>query len=341
MNEDEGPDDHFDRLSDELLTLIFNKVLDAKSLCRCSVVSKRFASLIPQTDNVSLIVPSSNSSKPKRGTFFIVCLKYLVGKFITKPLQFLYQTVVPKLSVNSDEDETYQFTTEVLRNFINIKRLSIQLPCHGDELGSKGTNYFLRWKAEFGRELESCVVLGATSFHRSSSTPSSHKKHKQLHEPMSATDELKTRVVWMISCLIAASTRHWLLKQIIVDSPMNPQSVMISDSSKQGRLIMGEEQFKELRRSMNPTAPVERTMVPAVRVKLWHVPVLELPASGRVMNGATLIVIRPAERTMKMESEDEGLGDCFEGEEEEEDLREAVREMLKEKKPYKIEMDSL
>ncbi|RVW54225.1 hypothetical protein CK203_080119 [Vitis vinifera] len=62
---------------------------------------------------------------------------------------------------------------------------------------------------------------------------------------------------------------------------------------------MGEEQFKELRRSMNPTAPVERTMFPAVRVKLWHVPVLELPASGRVMNGATLIVIRPAERTMK------------------------------------------
>ncbi|RVW54261.1 F-box protein [Vitis vinifera] len=188
MNEDQGPDDHFDRLSDELLTLIFNKVLDAKSLCRCSVVSKRFASLIPQTDNVSLIVPSSNSSKPNR-----------------------------------DEDETYQFTTEVLRNFINIKRLSIQLPCHGDELGSKGTDYFLRWKAEFGRELESCVVLGATSFHRSSSTPSSHKKRKQLHEPMSATDELKTRVVWMISCLIAASTRHWLLKQIIADIPMNPR----------------------------------------------------------------------------------------------------------------------
>ena len=105
---------------------------------------------------------------------------------------------------------------------------------------------------------------------------------------------------------------------------------------------MGEEQFKELRKSTKPAVPVERTMVPAVLVKMWYAPVLELPACGRVMKGATLMVIRPVERKMvEIESEDEGLGDYFVGEEEEEVLREAMRELLKEKKPYLMEMDSL
>lgn len=180
----------------------------------------------------------------------------------------------------------------------------------------------------------------------SSSTPSTtHKTHKQvlLDEPMLPTDELKRRVVWMISCLIAASTRHWFLKAIIADCPMNLRSVMISDSSKQGKMIMGEEQLEELRRSTNPLVPVQRTMVPEVGVKLWYAPVLELPASGLVMKGATLIVIRPIDRRLKkMENEYEGLEGCFKGpEQNEEGLREAVRKMLKEKKPYMMEIDSI
>ena len=59
------------------------------------------------------------------------------------------------------------------------------------------------------------------------------------------------------------------------------------------------------------------------------------------MKGATLIVIRLVDRKMmKMEREDKGLQRCFE-EEEKEALREVVRKMLNEKKPYKMEMDSL
>lgn len=44
--------DHFDRLPDSLLLLIFNKLADIKALGRCCAVSKRFHSLTPLVDNV-------------------------------------------------------------------------------------------------------------------------------------------------------------------------------------------------------------------------------------------------------------------------------------------------
>ncbi|GJU44489.1 SNF1-related protein kinase catalytic subunit alpha KIN10-like protein isoform X1 [Tanacetum coccineum] len=44
--------DHFDHLPDSIVLLIFNKLLDVKTLGRCYVVSKRFQNLIPQAENV-------------------------------------------------------------------------------------------------------------------------------------------------------------------------------------------------------------------------------------------------------------------------------------------------
>ncbi|KAL0007055.1 hypothetical protein SO802_008557 [Lithocarpus litseifolius] len=43
---------HFDRLPDFILLLIFNRIGDVKALGWCCVVSRRFHSLIPQVDNV-------------------------------------------------------------------------------------------------------------------------------------------------------------------------------------------------------------------------------------------------------------------------------------------------
>uniref|UniRef100_A0A3Q7F1Y6 F-box domain-containing protein n=1 Tax=Solanum lycopersicum TaxID=4081 RepID=A0A3Q7F1Y6_SOLLC len=42
------PMDHFDRLPDSILLFIFNKIGDVKALGRCSVVSRRFNSLVPE-----------------------------------------------------------------------------------------------------------------------------------------------------------------------------------------------------------------------------------------------------------------------------------------------------
>ncbi|CDO99482.1 unnamed protein product [Coffea canephora] len=54
----EQEDPHFKLLPDGLIVShIFNKISEAKSLCRCSLVSKRFSSLVYQTKNVSVENP--------------------------------------------------------------------------------------------------------------------------------------------------------------------------------------------------------------------------------------------------------------------------------------------
>uniref|UniRef100_A0A0A8YT63 Uncharacterized protein n=1 Tax=Arundo donax TaxID=35708 RepID=A0A0A8YT63_ARUDO len=104
---------------------------------------------------------------------------------------------------------------------------------------------------------------------------------------------LKLRVVWTISCLIAASTRHYLLRSIIKDHP-TLKSFVVADADGQGTLCMGTEQLKEFRENeLATSACSNRTQVPACNMKLKYVPYLELPG-GSALQGATLLVIKPA-----------------------------------------------
>lgn len=65
-------------------------------------------------------------------------------------------------------------------------------------------------------------------------------------------DELKLRVMWMISSLFAASARHCFLKQFVDNNDHKMlRSVVIADASKQGRLWMRQELLEELRPCVN------------------------------------------------------------------------------------------
>ena len=252
------------------------------------------------------------------------------------------------MNLDVNEGSVPHFAREVLKNFSKINSLHIQLPpSHGGGLrSSNSTDSLLKWKAEFGRELKSCVLLGeATSFYKISSIHED-EHHKISHDESNLTgDELKLRTAWMISCLFAASTRHCLLKQIISNSTDHPmlRSVVIGDASKQGTVCMGEEQLEELRACVNSSMEI-RTRFPALLVKLWYVSVLELPDSGHVMQRATLIIVRPAPADPSLEMESDSHGDflegVFHGEEEEEAFNEAMREMVKDIKPYIIGINS-
>uniref|UniRef100_A0A5B7BXG8 F-box domain-containing protein n=1 Tax=Davidia involucrata TaxID=16924 RepID=A0A5B7BXG8_DAVIN len=352
-------EDQFDRLPDALVRLIFNKVRDAKSLCRCKSVSKRFASIIPEIDTVFLTITrrnpipinddhvkesaDRNSKSSSHGLPPRNFLKSLINKLITKPLRFILHVISPKSSSSSrfseDENElSYHSPNEVLKNFNEIQSLQIELPAHGGEIGSNGGDSLLKWKAEFGSELKSCLILGATSFHRDNN---GEQRLEQEHEQFT-DDDLKLRVVWTLSCLIAASARHYFLQQVVSDHHEMLRSVVVTDASKQGRLCMREEQIEELRSSSAKLESSERSRVPALKMKLWYVPVLELPASGCVMKGATLVVIRPVDgppATIKSDNDDLLRG-AFDGEEEDKALGEAVREMMKKKNTYTLEMNS-
>ncbi|XWS19867.1 hypothetical protein CRYUN_Cryun31cG0053200 [Craigia yunnanensis] len=188
------PIDHFDRLPDSLLLLVFNKIGDVKALGRFCVVSRRFHSLVPQVENVVVRVDcvisdddcshSSSSSDKSRaaGPFSNLCRLVFGG--IVKPLQALGQFLGSKrptlsetlntpssssLSVGpggGDDGEmdqggvTHHSPTQVLRNFNEIRFLRIELP--SGELGIDD-GVLLKWRADFGSTLDNCVILGAAS----------------------------------------------------------------------------------------------------------------------------------------------------------------------------------
>ena len=353
---EEEEEDYFDQLPDALLLVIFNKVLDAKSLVRCLSVSKRFKSLIPQIDAIFLPLPLKIPlRKPTSNTLSAKIFKNLLNNFIPKSIRYLQSIAVinNKSRPKSTQNVLYYSPNEVLKRFNEVKYLHLQLPCANGEVGLTGNDEsFFKWKAEFGANLQSCVIIGANSIQREKLPVKNDNLEKQNDNQSSQTvladQELKLRIVWMISSLIAASARHYLLKRVVVDFPAL-SSVVVSDENKQGKLYMGEEQFAELRSnlendvsSMALESSLERSIIPDLNMKLWYVPQLELPGSGCVIKGATLVVIRPLDHSKKGPMDDADLlGGGFDGNEEESAiLGEAVREMMKMKKTYVMEMTS-
>ncbi|XP_057954927.1 F-box protein At5g46170-like [Malania oleifera] len=347
MNEHkQHEEDHFSRLPDDLVRLIFATLRDARSLSLCCAVSKRFSSLAPQTDDVSVSFRRQKPRSGRRGVF-VSFFKILVNKLISKPLRCVHQIGVPDSVVtNSDRVDSFPSLDLVLKQFSEVKSLHLELPSHGREFGSGGKS-LLKWSAEFGSALESCAILGATSFQKSKpnggKSSEEQRDQRERVEPSCTGDELKLRVVWMISCLIAASARHYMVNRMILDHPML-ESVVITDSKGQGRMRMGEEQMKKARSSENSPATAEstfgRTRVPNLRMNLWFAPRLELPRTGWVMKGATLVTIKAIDGPIGIGSDSEMLAGAFDGEEREDAFREAVRKMVTKKENYIMEMNS-
>ncbi|EYU33385.1 hypothetical protein ABFS82_13G081800 [Erythranthe guttata] len=368
------PIDHFDRLPDSLILLIFNQIGDVKALGRCCVVSKRFHSLVPQVDNVIVRVdcvisdddPSATSSSSSATSAASDKLRHPISSLfrfvfsgLFKPLQSLSQLIVPstrRLPLSEDFDgETEQNTvthhspTQVLKNFNEIKLLRIELP--SGELGIDD-GVLLKWKADFGSTLDNCVILGASSVvqNMNSNLSSSgtcqnidnvgnnngvENDNGSIPESFYTNGGLKLRVVWTISSLIAASARHYLLQPIIAEHK-TLESLVLTDSDGQGVLSMNKEQLEELRvKPLSASSASKRTLVPALNMRLWYAPHLELP-NGLVLKGATLVAIRPSEQPKKevVGSEGNWVASAFE-----EPFGTAAR-MLVKRRTYCLEMNS-
>lgn len=359
--------DHFDRLPDSLLLLVFNKIGDVKALGRCCVVSRRFHSLVPQVDNVVVRVdcvisdddtsPSSSLEKSRSSSSssgFSSLIRLVFGG-IAKPFQFLGQLLGPRREMlnsyssrnglfsssssfssysssapsssalfvgNEDDGEmdqggvTHHSPTQVLKNFNEIRFLRIELP--SGELGIDD-GVLLKWRADFGSTLDNCVILGAASVISNGHSKSCSVLQENgadgacgnvnnnnnngvgddngsIPESFYTNGGLKLRVVWTISSLIAASARHYLLQPIIAEHK-TLDNLVLTDADGQGVLCMNREQLEELRvKPLSASSASKRTLVPALNMRLWYAPHLELP-DGTVLKGATLVAIRPSEQS--------------------------------------------
>lgn len=388
--------DHFDRLPDSLLLLVFNKIGDVKALGRCCVVSRRFHALVPQVENVVVRVDcvisdddsaSSSSSSDKSRDSFSNLFRLVVG-CIVKPLQALGQFLTPKrgsssfsssssssslsssgfgsgfgsssLAVGSEADGefdqggvTHHSPTQVLKNFNEIRFLRIELP--SGELGIDD-GVLLKWRADFGSTLDNCLILGASSvvypgplaklssieqsngveaFCYANGNVGGGEDNGSIPDSFYTNGGLKLRVVWTISSLIAASARHYLLQPIISEHK-TLDNLVLTDADGQGVLCMNRDQLEELRvKPLSASSASKRTLVPALNMRLWYAPHLELP-DGVVLKGATLVAIRPSEQSAAKKEVSDGswVSTAFE-----EPFGTAAK-MLVKRRTYCLEMNS-
>ncbi|KAK9271197.1 hypothetical protein L1049_026787 [Liquidambar formosana] len=282
--------DGFDRIPDPLILLIFNSVSDIKTLIRCRAVSKRFNSLVPQAESLLLKVDcviSTESDDSFLLTFFKSIVKSLHD--LVSPKSFPIQT------------QPQKSPAQILRGFDRIRNLDIELPS-GDLRLEKGA--VIRWKADFGRTLRSCVILGIRAI-KHSPEADGEDGYGGGGEIDFAGDGaggggLKMRVVWTISALIAASARHYMLKEVIREH-REIERLVVRDREGEGTVVMDKEGLRECREKDEEEAhdsegraglDKSRTTVPAVRMRMRHEPWLELKGGVRV-EGATLVVVRP------------------------------------------------
>lgn len=302
--------DGFDQLPDSLILLIFNSVSDVKTLIRCRAVSKRFNSLVPQADSLRLKVDCviSAESGDDSDSLLLVFLKSIIKS--------LHQLVspsplpAPKQSQNSP--------AQILRGFDRVRDLEIELPS-GDLRLEKGA--LVKWRAEFGKSLKTCAILGFRAIRDSSASPSTGDDSGDAAADFARG--LKSRVVWTISALIAASARYYLLKEVVREQ-RGLERLVLRDREGEGTVVMDKAGIAELRAEAAHVSDEEeeeeaeeeeedgersvvrnRTRVPRVRMRMRHAPRLELNG-GVWAEGATLVVVRPSADTM--ERNESGFG---------------------------------
>ncbi|CBI19143.3 unnamed protein product, partial [Vitis vinifera] len=152
-----------------------------------------------------------------------------------------------------------------------------------------------------------------------------NKKGEELDFGGDMDGGLKVRVVWTISALIAASARHYLLRELIREH-RELERLVLRDRDGEGTVVMDREALREDK---------SRTKVPAVQMRMRHEPLLELEGCGVRMGGATLVVVTPIKDGRKTGTEEAGLVcDAFEGM-----FGEAARTLLK-TRTYLLEMNS-
>lgn len=234
---------------------------------------------------------------------------------------------------------------QVLKNFTHVRNLKIELPA-----GDVGTEdgVLLKWRAEFGSTLQSCVILGGTKVDQKlSASPENTtvvvptnvvEDNGSIPDSFYTNGGLKLRVVWTISSLIAASTRHYLLRPIIEDHP-TIQNLVLTDADEQGTLTMRADQLREFRENpVTMSAASNRTQVPASNMKLRYAPFLELH-EGLGMQGATLVAIRPSEEGCNMSTiNNKKDAETFVSGAFDESLEAAVKALVK-RRTYLLEMN--
>ncbi|KAG5517431.1 hypothetical protein RHGRI_037990 [Rhododendron griersonianum] len=273
--EEAGAENWFQRLPDDVVLHIFGKLSDVKWLCRCFVVAKRFSSLIPLVQTVSFVTKTWNSDfsiedGDLQGTIFLG--KF--SEFLTNNFRLAFLPS-PRLNFN-----------DVVFHLKQIEFLNIEFPSH---FNADNDSVF-KWGANFTTNiLESFTFLYAASL----SKTDEEKDRKETKNEI-AQDELFRRLNISLDCFKNALLRSGILS-CAVRTCLMLQSITITDSNNKGvKLCLAGEKLVQCRNTLevSPTISSEKFGLWALEnMRGGYVPVLQLPISGYVMKGVTIVEV--------------------------------------------------
>ncbi|KAI8526107.1 hypothetical protein RHMOL_Rhmol13G0283300 [Rhododendron molle] len=249
-NEEE--ENQFQRLPDDVAVNIFDKVSDIKWLCRSFVVCKRFASLIPLVQKVSI--------------------KANAGDYLSIPRDF---HKLPSSPFNV-------WGTDIFAKLTQIRSLNLDLV---SDFVANNDSVF-KWGAKLSSDFDSLTLLYAASLSKMKESEEEKKEEDDETENEITQEEQICRLHLAFDCAKEAMLWLRILCRVILKYPML-QSITITDSMNKGvRLYLGGEKLVECRNAiMCPEEAVPRQE----SVRVGSVPVLQLPKSGYVMKGVTIV----------------------------------------------------
>lgn len=296
IGEGQEEENDFHRLPDDVVLNIFDKLSDVKWLCRCFLVSKRFSSLVPLVQTLSIktqiwkflpISPSKSEENPQQGNGLLGKFsKFLIKTLVVKPFQYLYDlTLSPSLRLNMSL-RLSMYGVVFLAKLTQIRSVDIEIP--SDFIDDNDS--FFKWGTNFTK-LDTVTVLCATSLSKMIESEEEDETEngitqKEIHRRVSLAAEcLRDVVLWVA-----------ILCHVFPSYPML-QSFTITDSKNKGmKFCLAGEKLLKCRDSFN----LDKFISVVKRVKSWtrenmkveYVPVLQLPVAGYVMKGLTIISFR-------------------------------------------------
>ncbi|KAH7861837.1 hypothetical protein Vadar_031529 [Vaccinium darrowii] len=258
--EEEAEISQFQRLPDDIVLIIFDKVSNVKWLCRCSMVSKRFFSLVPlvQTVSTRIFMPCKPVNNGLLGKFS----KFL-SNMVLKPLRYFHKLALSPPLQSHDPPRLMFLCSLKQTRFLNFEFVS----------GFNAINdSVFQWGCQFNTKQASVTFLIATSL-------------SKIMEPEEESEEEELGPRFYYSAMWVGLWLHALC-DVVTRHPML-QSITISDLINKGvpERCLGGEKLVECR---NAVALAEESWAKR-NVRVGCVPVLQLPRSGYVMKHATIM----------------------------------------------------
>lgn len=244
----------FSRLPDEMVLQILDKLIDLKILCLCKLVSKRFNQIVTQVNTISFTA-------------------------LTDPAVEIHNLVSEASNTVASIGPFWSAYCSLL-TFPRVKSVHIKLPSSVDSLS------LFKWKIKFGNRLDSFLFLSPNYIY--------HKKELYVNE--NGQDEVHEELIrkrkFAVQCLFDVMKRLLLID--LITFPLL-EKVSITDSDHRGEVSFSGGKIADVRNLLcSPPETVEQRPkyldFPS-KMSRCYVPLLELPVSGYVMKGVSLILM--------------------------------------------------